>query len=110
MIVIVDESKLVEHLGKHPLPVEIASFAYQSTVRRIEEKGYKGALRLNQTNSPYLTENGNYIFDIRLSTSLLERDHERLKSITGVIETGCFFQLAKRVVIGYENGSVKIWE
>ena len=34
MIVIVDESKLVPALGKHPLPVEIVPFGYTHTLKK----------------------------------------------------------------------------
>ncbi|MFI0435014.1 MAG: ribose-5-phosphate isomerase RpiA [Parachlamydiaceae bacterium] len=110
MIVIVDESKCVTHLGRHPLPVEIIPFACCSTIFRLQEKHYQGSLRLNQDNTPFVTDNGNYIFDIQYSEPILnpETEHDRLKSITGIVETGFFFQIAKKVIIGYENGEVVI--
>ena len=110
MIVIIDETKLVNHLGTHPLPVEIAPFIYRSTLQRLEAKGYQGVLRLKRHNMPYLTDNGNYIVDIQYSTPITDpiKEQEKLKSITGVIETGLFFQLAGRIVIGYEDGFVKV--
>lgn len=110
MIVIIDETKLVDYLGDHPLPVEIVPFFYRSTLHRLEMHGYQGTLRLNRGKEPFLTDNGNYIFDIQYSTPILDpqKEQERLKSIIGVIETGLFFHLAKRVVIGYEDGFVKV--
>jgi ribose 5-phosphate isomerase A len=110
MIVVVDESKLVEHLGTHPLPVEIVPFLYRSTLQRLANEGYQGVLRLNRDKDPYVTDNGNYIVDIHYSDPILNpiKEQERLKNITGVIETGLFFHLAGRVIIGYENGSFKI--
>ena len=110
MIVIIDETKLVDHLGTHPLPVEIAQFIYRSTLQRLEAKGYQGVLRLKRDNMPYLTDNGNYIVDIQYSTPITDpiKEQEKLKSITGVIETGLFYQLAGRIVIGYEDGFVKV--
>lgn len=110
MVVIVDETKLVDHLGTHPLPVEIISFAYRTTLLRLEKAGYKGVLRLNRDQSIFLTDNGNYIFDIQYNNHILDpqKEEERLKEITGVVETGLFFGLAKRVLIGYEDGFVKI--
>src|SRR5258708_15741 len=38
-IIIVDESKLVVHLGKFPLPVEVTPFGWELTMRRLEEFG-----------------------------------------------------------------------
>ena len=110
MIVIVDETKLVDHLGAHPLPVEIAPFVYHSTIERMKAKGYQGSLRMTRENTPFVTDNGNYIFDIQFSKSITDplHEHERLKAITGILETGLFFNIAGRVVIGYEDGLVKI--
>ena len=46
MIVVVDESKCVEKLGKFPLPVEIVSFAYRSTIDRFEKLGFMKFMNL----------------------------------------------------------------
>ena len=110
MIVLVDETKLVDHLGKHPLPVEILPFVYQTTILRLEALGYRGTLRVDKNHQPWITDNGNYIFDIQYSHPIVnpKNEHERLKNLTGVVETGLFFNLAKRVIIGYEEGSVKV--
>jgi ribose 5-phosphate isomerase A len=110
MIVVIDETKLVDHLGDHPLPVEIVPFVYLTTLQRLTERGYEGVLRLDREEKPFVTDNGNYIFDIQFSQPILDpkKEHERLKSITGVIETGFFFHLAKRIVIGYEDGFAKV--
>lgn len=110
MIVIIDEMKLVEYLGNHPLPVEIVPFVYRSTLQRLEDKGYQGVLRTTRTQEIFITDNGNYIFDIQYNDPILnpQHEHESLKSITGVVETGLFFHLAKRIVIGYEDGFTKI--
>lgn len=109
MVVVIDETKLVDHLGNHPLPIEIVPFVYRTTLRRLEEKGYQGMLRLSNLNQNFVTDNGNYIFDIHYSAPILDpqKEQERLKSIIGVVETGLFFQVAKRVIIGYEDGLTK---
>lgn len=110
MVVIVDETKLVEALGAFPVPVEIAPFVYPSTLKHLKDQGYQGTLRLNRDQSIYMTDNKNYIVDIQFQKPILNpiREHEKLKSLTGVLETGLFFHLAKRVIVGYEDGLVKI--
>ncbi|MBA3816404.1 MAG: ribose-5-phosphate isomerase RpiA [Parachlamydiaceae bacterium] len=108
MIVIVDENKVVKHLGAFPLPVEIVAFAHEVTFRKIQACGYAGAFRLNSNGNLYLTDNGNYIVDIKFATPLSspEKDNEILHSIPGVVETGFFFNLAGRVLVGHDDGSV----
>lgn len=110
MVVIIDETKLVDQLGTTPLPVEIAAFLYQTTLQRLHQEGYRGTLRLNRDLTPFITDNGNYIFDIQFPTFIQDpkKEHQRLKNIIGVLETGLFFDIAGHIVIGYEDGCVKI--
>jgi ribose 5-phosphate isomerase A len=110
MIVIVDETKLVEQIGSFPVPVEISSFIYRTTLLRLTDKGYQYTLRLNRDNTPYVTDNGNYIADIHFNKPILtpKKEHEKLKTICGVLETGLFFDIAGRVIVGYEDGFAKI--
>lgn len=111
MVVIIDETKLVDHLGAtFPVPVEITPFAYQTTLNNINNEGYQGTLRLTREDHFYVTDNGNYIYDIHYPSPIQDPEHEhaQLKAITGVIETGLFFHIAGRVVIGYKDGCVKI--
>ncbi len=110
MIVIVDESKCVSALGKHKLPVEVLPFAKNATFHHIAKAGYKGEFRKNAHGGLYVTDNGNYLIDIHLGAlrDKPEEDHETLKSIPGVIDTGFFFNLAGRVIVGYADGQVVI--
>lgn len=110
MIVIVDENKVVQHLGAFPVPVEISPFVYLTTIRRLENQGYQGKLRIKQDQTPYVTDNGHYIFDVSFNRVIdrPKEEHEKLRLITGVLETGLFFHLATRVIIGYSDGFVKI--
>lgn len=110
MVVIIDETKLVDQLGTFPVPVEIARFAYHTTLERLKSKGYYGILRLTRDNAFYITDNGNYIVDIQFNAPITApiEIHESLKGITGVLETGLFFNVANRVVIGYLDGFVKV--
>lgn len=110
MWVIIDETKLVKKLGKQLLPVEVISFGVAATYKAIQELGIKGDLRKDQELvNPYVTDNHNWIIDCDISaySESLETLNERLHSIAGVVETGFFFNLASRVLVGYENGDVK---
>lgn len=110
MIVIIDKNKRVKCLGKFPLPVEILPFAHRSTLNKIEQLGYQGNLREDSQGKIYVTDNGNYIYDIAFEhlCDNPERDDERLRSIPGVLETGFFFHLAGRVITGFDDGHVEI--
>lgn len=108
MIVMVDESKLVSLLGTCPLPVEIIRFGMRATLAKIEKVGYQGKMRLNRDGSLYITDNGNYIFDIHSPEGFPhpEHVHGHLIEIAGVVDTGFFFNLPLRVLIGRGDGSL----
>jgi ribose 5-phosphate isomerase A len=104
-IVIADHTKIVSRLGeKAPLPVEIARFGFLSTIERL--RGLELGGRLRQPGAqPYITDNGNYIFDAQLTETtdapVLER---QLKGLLGVIETGFFLGMAERAFVAGEDG------
>lgn len=109
ILIIVDESKVVNQLGKFGVPLEILPFGYSSTIFKIEELGYKGQMRTLNRGSPFITDNGNYIYDLHTPDQYPhpEEDHQRIITIPGVVETGFFFNLPTEVLIGYRDGSVK---
>lgn len=108
MIVIVDEKKLVPSLGKCKLPIEILPFAKNATLHHINKAGYHGEFRKKSDGSLYITDNGNLIMDIHFESvrENPENDHETLIHIPGVIDTGFFFNLAGRVIVGFTDGQV----
>ncbi len=105
MIVIVDQGKLVPKLGgQTPLPVEITSFGWPSTLERLAAAGYRPILR--QTGGqPFVTDGGNHIADCAIVTiadaARLQAD---LHAIVGVVETGLFIGMAAKVVVGGPQG------
>lgn len=106
LIIIVDPTKLVPTLGQGKLPVEILFYGSPATRSRIEELGYQGKWRLNPDGTLYITENGNLLFDIYFASppTSPEKLHDTLRAIPGVIDTGFFFNLAKRIIVGYPDG------
>lgn len=110
MLVIVDEEKLVKQLGVFPLPLEIVPFAHEAILAKILSLGYQGYFRKNAEGKIFITDNGNYIVDIHFSSGQLdpERDHQILRSIPGVLETGLFLNMAGRVVVGRKDGTVQV--
>ncbi len=110
MIVIVDESKVVDHLGQFALPVEISPFGFLATLKHLSDKGLKGMTRQTSNNQPFTTDNNNYILDIPLPFPCKnpEEIHHQICNIPGVIDTGFFFNLAGRVIIGRNDGTVDL--
>jgi ribose 5-phosphate isomerase A len=110
MVVIIDESKLVSQLGRGPLPVEIIPFGHQGTLHKLEKLGYKGKWRKKDDGSLFITDNHNYILDLSLpkGSDDPEREHELISEVIGVVDTGFFFNLAGRVIIGFRDGQVVI--
>jgi ribose 5-phosphate isomerase A len=104
MIVIVDETKLVAKLGQRPLPVEILPYGHLFTQKKIEKLGFEGSWR-KENSQLHITDNENYLFDIKLPSHEIKKFHEMLIDIPGVIDTGFFTNLAGRVIVGYKDGS-----
>lgn len=110
MIVIADKSKMVEQLGKRAIPVEIIPYGYKFTMKEFQKKGFIPFLRLKEDGSIFLTDNNNYIFDVKLDSFVANPKiiHERMISITGVIETGLFYDLDPILIIASDHGEIKI--
>jgi ribose 5-phosphate isomerase A len=110
MVVIVDETKLVSHLGKHRLPVEIVTFGHLATLHHLKKLGYTGSLRKNGAGSLYITDNHNYLYDIDFDPSKVDPpvDHQRITGVPGVVDTGFFIDLAGRVIVGFLDGQIVI--
>ncbi len=109
MVVIADSGKVVEHLGKFPLPVEIISFARAVVERKIQSLGASTRIRTRPDGSVYITDNGNPILDCNFGTiedpPALSRT---LSNIPGVVEHGLFIGLATIALIGKENSVEEI--
>jgi len=111
VIIIADETKLVEKLGenKHPIPIEIIPFAAKLVASKIGELGGIPKLREEAKGKvgPVITDNGNYILDATFSQ--IENPFElnnKLKLITGVVETGLFLKLAHKAILGKKDGKL----
>ena len=108
-IIIVDESKLVVHLGKFPLPVEVTPFGWELTMRRLKELGAVPQMRMKDDGQAFLTDNQHYILDCAFGPILdPARLHERVSAITGVMEDGFFINMADIVIAGAPGGGIRI--
>src|SRR5215203_6124621 len=105
-LVIVDETKLVETLGRFSLPVEILPFAAELTLKKLQEFG-DAKLRLREGKN-FITDNGNFIADLALyPITDVNALNNALHQIPGVLETGLFPQsLVTNVLVGTKTGEV----
>jgi len=101
-IVIADHTKMVGRLGeKFSLPVEIVQFGHTSTMERLKKFG-EPVLR-QKNGEVIITDNQNFIADLKFSTADAAQLAHELKSLTGVVETGFFIGMAARAVVAFEN-------
>jgi ribose 5-phosphate isomerase A len=109
MVVLIDETKPVHFLGeKMPLPIEIIPFGKETTKKQIQALGLSGHFRMEH-NTFFMTDNQNVILDTVLPQGMAIKElHGQIKALVGVVETGLFFDLAKKVLIGHTDGSVEI--
>lgn len=85
-ICIADESKLVERLGRFPLPIEVLPMAREAVARITQQLGGKPVIRQGFT-----TDNGNEILDVHGLTINNAPELERqLNNIPGVVTNGLF--------------------
>ena len=68
LIIIVDESKIVERLGEGFLPVEVSVENHELTRNEITELGCTAELRIEDDSLPFITDNQNYIYNFSLSS------------------------------------------
>lgn len=105
VIWIMDESKLVEAIGAFPLPVEILPYGYKIVFNKLEALGYKPVMRMKDEEL-FVTDNGNYIVDLHLGVPAnIEEVRENLKNMVGVLETGQFLKMCKRIIVGTNDGA-----
>lgn len=100
-VCIADESKLVDVLGKFPLPVEVIPMARSFVARELVKLGGQPVYR-----EGFLTDNGNIILDVRNLTILDAVALEQtLNNITGVVTNGLFARRpADVLLLGTPNG------
>lgn len=94
-VCIADESKLVDRLGRFPLPVEVISMARAHVARALVAMGGRPVLRAG-----FVTDNGNQILDVHglriLDPPALET---AVNGIAGVVTVGLFAHRPADVVL-----------
>lgn len=115
-IVIADSGKLVDTLGRFPLPVEVIPFGHRASVLEIAglapHFGADGDIRqrLEADGAPFATDNGNFVYDCAFGTIA---DPEglamALSSVAGVVEHGLFIDLCVAAIVAGPDGVEMIW-
>lgn len=107
LVIIADHTKLVQHLGAFPLPVEVIPFGWKQVQRHIEALySIKSSLR-TKDDQPVVTDHGHYILDCHFNQIAdAPALNIALNTIPGVVDNGLFIKMATRTIIGYPDGSV----
>ena len=116
MVVISDPSKQVTTLGSvFALPVEVVRFGWDITaanvVRALGSADVDRAevTRRMEGDQPYVTDEGHYLLDCTLGRIGAPAElNATLNLIPGVVETGLFCTLASTVLVGQEDGEVRV--
>lgn len=108
-VVVVEAPKLVDRLGQQrTLPVEVVSFAWADTLRRLRELLGEVTVR-TEGGDPLVTDEGNHLLDVRVppgtDTASLAGTLERT---VGVVEHGLFLDMADEILVGAADGSVDV--
>ncbi|MDP3316739.1 MAG: ribose-5-phosphate isomerase RpiA, partial [Devosia sp.] len=110
MIVIADESKLVDVLGRFPLPIEVNRFGLKATeiaiAREAGALGIRGPLTLRVTNGqPVVTDGGHLILDASFGRIPDTRAlSNALHAVPGVVEHGMFLGMADLAIVAAADG------
>jgi ribose 5-phosphate isomerase A len=108
LIIIVDEKKDVQTLGKFPLPVEVITFGWKQVQQKIQNTYNIVASLRQKENKPFITDHQHYILDCYFNA--IKNPHQLnidLHLIPGVVETGLFVGMATKIITGYSNGDIK---
>lgn len=110
MVVLVGEDKIVPILGKHiPLPVEVMTFGWRQAAAQLTALGCETKLRMTG-EQPLITDGHNFLVDCAFPDGIddpaaLERT---INTIPGVIDNGLFVGRAGRVLVGNDQGDVRL--
>jgi ribose 5-phosphate isomerase A len=109
VVIVVDESKLVERLGGGTvIPIEVIPLAVPGVLLQLKEIGGQARVRERDGQS-FVSDNGNSILDwnhgIIDDPAKLEK---QLKLITGVVDSGIFASVADCVIVAGSQGIRKL--
>ncbi|MFM0286632.1 ribose-5-phosphate isomerase RpiA [Paraburkholderia megapolitana] len=105
-VCIADASKRVAVLGQFPLPVEVVPMARTAIGRRVTALGGVPVVRVTQDGTPFITDNGNEIIDVKgLQIHDPRALEAQINAWPGVVTVGLFAARgANLCLIGAEHG------
>ena len=105
-LVVVDSSKIVKHLGKFPLPVEVVKMALPVVEPKLTALGLKPKQRPAKSGvGPYLTDEQNYILDcFGGEITDPEKTAAEIRKIVGVVEHGLFLGMSRHALVAGDDG------
>jgi ribose 5-phosphate isomerase A len=110
-VLIGDEAKLVDDFDlKYPVVLEILPQAAAFVPAKVNQlfEITRWLMRMNdKKDGPVITENGNYLIDVYLKKwPDLSSINPVLKSVSGIVETSLFYNMANKAIIAGEEGVV----
>ena len=102
---IVDESKMVDKLGKFPLPLEVIPYGSKQLFKKLAKKGLNPQFRLDENGQHVLTDSKNYVIDLHLGE--IDHPHELADYLikqVGIVEQGLFLDMVNTVIVGRQDG------
>lgn len=108
VIIMADSTKFVKYFDR-TVPVEVHPFARSTVKKFIERLGGKPMLRTIERGYPFITENGNVIYDCDFGTIKAPGPlAQKVKQIPGVLEVGIFTRKPDVIYRARENGRFDI--
>ena len=101
---IIDESKLVDRIGRFGVPIEVIPFGSQKLFQILADRGYHPQWRM-QGEQLFETDEGNHIIDLK--TGVIAHRHalaRDLASTAGIVEHGLFLDAVDLVIVGRQSG------
>lgn len=108
IVIMADASKFVKNFTR-TVPVEVHPFARNTVQKFIKKLGGKPQIRTIERGYPFITENGNIIYDCDFGT-IRSPDALalKIKQIPGVVEAGIFVRKPDVIYKAKENGKFEI--
>ena len=109
-VCIADATKRVPVMGRFPLPIEVVPMARTAIGRRVAALGAVPVVRVQKDGSPFITDNGNEIIDVKgLEITDPRALEAQINAWPGVVTVGLFAARgANLCLLGTDTGVERI--